>query len=131
LVVALPAGRFPGPAFFGAGALLFFAVGRFAAGFLAAFVPFLATFFGTCLAGFLPVDFFTTPFLVAWRAGAAFFGAAVFWGGAMGNSHVGDGRRSLPPACRGAQDSRSQHRSLTTEFRPAARRDLEGVRPGG
>jgi len=90
--VALPAGRFPGPAFFGAGALLFFAVGRFAAGFLAVFVPFFATFFGTCLAGFLAVDFFTTPFLVAWRAGAAFFGAALFWGGAMRNSHVGDGR---------------------------------------
>jgi hypothetical protein len=31
--------------------------------------------------------------LVALPAGAAFFGAAVFWGGAIGNSHVGDGRR--------------------------------------
>src|ERR1700730_8552737 len=122
LAVALPAGRFAGAAFFGAGALLFLAVGRFAGGFLAVFVPFFATFFGTCLAGCLAADFFTTPFFVALRAGAAFFGAAVFWGGAIGNSHVGDGRRSLPPACRGAQDSRSKHRSLTTEFRPAARR---------
>src|SRR6266702_2305282 len=87
------AGGSAGGAFFGAGALLFLAVGRFTGGFLAVFVPFFATFFGTCLAGFLAADFFTTPFLVALRAGAAFFGAAVFWGGAIGNSHVGDGRR--------------------------------------
>src|SRR5438132_6552208 len=97
LAVALPAGRFAGAAFFVAGALLFLAVGRFAGGFLAVLVPFFDTFFdtffGTCLAGFLAADFFTTPFLVALPAGAAFFGAAVFWGGAIGNSHVGDGRR--------------------------------------
>src|SRR5437763_1760517 len=80
------------------------------------------TFFGTCLAGFLAVDFFTTPFLVAWRAGAAFFGAAVFWGGAMRNSHVGDGRVRSRQRFWGAQDSRSKHRSLTMEFRNTARR---------
>src|SRR6266480_3710609 len=93
LAVALPAGRFAGAAFFGAGALLFLAVGRFTGGFLAVLVPFFATFFGTCLAGFLAADFFTTAFLVALPAGAAFFGAAVFWGGAIGNSHRGDGRQ--------------------------------------
>jgi len=97
LAVALPAGRFAGAAFFVAGALLFLAVGRFAGGFLAVLVPFFDTFFdtffGTCLAGFLAADFFTTAFLVALPAGAAFFGAAVFWGGAIGNSQVGDGRR--------------------------------------
>ena len=98
-LVALPAGRFAGAAFFGAGALLFLAVGRFAGGFLAVFVP----FFGACLAGFLAADFFTTPFLVALRAGAAFFGAAVFWRGAIGNSHVGDGRRH---SCRRAGERR-------------------------
>ena len=102
LVVTLPAGRLAG-AFFGAGALLFLAVGRFAGGFLAVFVPFFATFFGTCLAGFLAADFFTTPFLVALRAGAAFFGAAVFWRGAIGNSHVGDGCRH---SCRRAGERR-------------------------
>src|SRR6266513_869596 len=62
---------FAGAAFFGAGALLFLAVGRFTGGFLAVFVPFFATFFGTCLAGFLAADFFTTAFLVALPAGAA------------------------------------------------------------
>jgi len=93
LAVAFPAGRFAGAAFFGAGALLFLAVGRFTGGFLAVFVPFFATFFGTCLAGFLAADFFTTAFLVALPAGAAFFGEAVFWGGAIGNSHGGDGRQ--------------------------------------
>jgi len=103
LAVALPADRFAGAAFFGAGALPFLAVGRFAGGFLAVFVPFFATFFGTCLAGFLAADFFTTPFLVALRAGAAFFGAAVFWRGAIRNSHVGDGRRH---SCRRAGERR-------------------------
>ncbi|HMG25372.1 MAG TPA: hypothetical protein VKH36_01015 [Acidimicrobiia bacterium] len=104
----LPA-RFAGAGFFGVELFGFLAPGRFAGGFLAAdfaaclagFVPVFA-FFGAGLAGFFAEDRFAAAALVAVRPDAAFLGAAVFCGDAIGGSQVAERAAALPPASPGS-----------------------------